>query len=63
MMIRANKKVSAKKDLEYAALLSGTISNVWHEDDAEEATAPRRVNRIRLTREAGNTLPGERFNA
>lgn len=49
MMIRVNKTTN-RRPVRYAAMLSGTVSAVWSDDDAS-LSAPKRRNRIRLTRE------------
>lgn len=50
MLIKVNKNTGTRKDVKYAALSSGTISHVWYDEDSA-AAAPKRTNRIRLTRE------------
>jgi hypothetical protein len=51
MFISVNKKTSNHRPVKYAALSSGTISHVWYDDETSAKTAPRRQNRIKLTRE------------
>jgi hypothetical protein len=53
MYISVNKKTNNRRPVKYAALnsaLSGaSTSGVWYDEEAA-ATAPRRTNRIKLTR-------------
>lgn len=48
MHIRVNKNTSRRTPVKYAALSTGTISHVWY--DEESAPAPKRTNRIKMTR-------------
>jgi hypothetical protein len=50
MNISINKKTNTTRPVKYAALSSGTISHVWYDDEAA-ASAPKRQNRIMLTRD------------
>lgn len=54
MMIRVNKNTN-RRPIRYAAMLSGTVSAVWS-DDETSSTAPKRRNRIMLTREKAEVI-------
>ena len=48
MLIRVNKATGkTRQAVKYAALSTGTISHVWYDD---ETAAPKRQNRIKMTR-------------
>lgn len=52
MHIRVNKNTGASKHrhpVKYAALSSGTISDVWCDEDSM-TSAPKRQNRIKMIR-------------
>ncbi len=51
MLVRVNKKISSRTNVKYAALHSGTISHVWHDEETDSLSKPKRKNRIRMTRE------------
>ena len=51
MMISVNKNTGTRKNVKYAALSTGTISHVWYDEESSSALAPKRRNRIKLTRE------------
>ncbi len=55
MMVSVNKSTNRKK-VEYAALLSGTVSAVWCDDETSLKNAPLRRNRIMLTREKAEQI-------
>ncbi|MFM9890582.1 MAG: hypothetical protein ACKVOE_08095 [Rickettsiales bacterium] len=62
MMIRVNKHTN-RRPARYAAMLSGTVSAVWSDDEAS-ANAPKRRNRIRLTREKAQVIQqAEQYDA
>lgn len=50
MLIRVNKKISARNDVKYAALSTGTISHVWYDEDSASAATPKRRNHIKVKR-------------
>lgn len=50
MLVRVNKRI-ASPVVDYHALLSGTVSHVWHDEDSDSRSKPKRRNRIRVTRE------------
>lgn len=58
MYISVNKKTVARRPVKYAALSSAlsaaTSSGVWYDEEGN-ATAPRRTNRIKLTRQPSQT--------
>ena len=55
MLVRVNKKGSAKP-VTYAALSTGTISHVWYDEETSALSAPKRRNRIKLTREKAEAI-------
>lgn len=55
MHIRVNKNTGNRPQaVKYAALLTGTISHVWYDDESE--SMQKRTNHIKLTRVKPNTL-------
>lgn len=55
MMVTVNKSTSRKK-VEYSALLSGTVSAVYCDDETSLQNQPLRRNRIMLTREKAEAI-------
>ncbi len=49
MLIRVNKKISAQQWMNYGAVLSGTISDVWYDEETASATSQKRRNHIRVS--------------
>lgn len=54
MYISVNKKTNTRRPVKYAALSSAlngaTTSGVWMDEETSAQAAPKRTNRIRLTR-------------
>lgn len=47
MLLRVNRRIGSPV-LDLEALLSGTVSNVWHDEESESQSAPKRQNHIRV---------------
>lgn len=56
MMISVNKTTGTRQKVQYAALSTGTISHVWYDEESASAHAPKRRNRIKLTREKAELI-------
>jgi hypothetical protein len=63
MLIRVNKKISARSSVKYAALASGTVSHVWYDEDSSSAATPKRRNRIQLMREVSARETSREYDA
>ena len=52
MLLRVNKNTGNRRNqVKYAALSTGTIDHVWYDEDSASGSAPKRRNRIKMTRE------------
>jgi hypothetical protein len=56
MLLRVNKNTGTRKNVQYMALSTGTISHVWYDEDTSALSAPKRRNRIMLTREKAEAI-------
>lgn len=64
MLLRVNKNTGTKpQTVKYCALLTGTVSHVWYDDEEAEMRAPKRRNAIRLKTREQHLANSDRFDA